>query len=278
MPLPLAVRSAPSIVLAALAVAAPGCASRPPLESAPSVAQNNASRFTWSVIGHSLHRQPIEATTLGHGPRRIYLIGLIHGDEPEGLAILPQLCEELNHPDLLEMTAVRLVRNMNPDGAKAGSRGNARGVDLNRNWPARNFTPSTSRGDRPLSEPETLAVYADLLTFRPELVIVLHSTVRGGPFVNFDGPAASIAERFAAAAAELDPQWHTRADMGYATPGSLGTYIGVDRRIPILTVEFARGRDADAAALAGLLAAIRYAANEVVPTGTAEVEAWPKAD
>ena len=74
------------------------------------------------------------------------------------------------------------------------------------------------------SEPETLAVYADLLTFRPDLVIVLHSTRRHGPFINYDGPAEVHAERFADAAARFDPAWHTRPDMGYATPG----YIDFD--------------------------------------------------
>lgn len=141
------------------------------------------------MIGHSLHRQPIEATTLGHGPRRIYLIGLIHGNEPEGLAILPQLCEELNHPDQLEMTAVRLVRNMNPDGAKAGSRGNARGVDLNRNfplpwgrrpsrWPGSGSSrpgDATYRGQAPLSEPETRALAALLERVDPHAAVGLHS-------------------------------------------------------------------------------------------------------
>lgn len=211
----------------------------------------------WTTIGHSLQRRPIHAAMVGGGPRRVYLIGLIHGDETEGQAILDEAIARLAGPDLAAAATVRVVRDMNPDGSEAGRRGNARGVDLNRNWPARNFSPSRARGPHPLSEPETLAVFADLVTFRPDLVIVLHSTSRGGPFVNYDGPAEALAESFASAAASFDPEWRTRAEMGYPTPGSLGTCLGVNRGVPILTIEFARGRDGDEAALAGLLAAVR---------------------
>lgn len=258
-------RNPPRLLLMLLLAGLAGCATpdsqggRSDLRVAADAASPAPAAIAWATIGHSIHRRPIKAATLGAGPRRIYLVGLIHGDEAEGLAILPDLIHHLGRADLSAAATVRIVRDMNPDGSAAGSRGNARGVDLNRNWPATNFSPSQSRGDRPLSEPETLAVYADLLTFEPELVIVLHSTTRGGPFVNYDGPADLVAERFASAAARLDPDWHTRAEMGYPTPGSLGTYIGVDRRIPILTVEFARGEDGDEAAPVGLLAVIQGA-------------------
>src|SRR5438093_1211107 len=40
----------------------------------------------WTKIGSSVRGKPIEAVTLGNGPRHIYVIGGIHGDEPEGPA------------------------------------------------------------------------------------------------------------------------------------------------------------------------------------------------
>lgn len=58
--------------------------------------------------------------------------------------------------------------------------------------------------------------------------------------------------------------WRIVADMGYATPGSLGTFMGIDRNIPILTIEFRRGQDPDAvlrAARAGFHALIEAAAS-----------------
>ncbi|MCC5822494.1 MAG: succinylglutamate desuccinylase/aspartoacylase family protein [Phycisphaerales bacterium] len=206
-------------------------------------------------IGRSIHQAPIVAEDHGRGRARVYLIGLIHGDEPEGYQALDDIRRLLRrHPGI----RVRLVPDMNPDGRLAGTRGNARGVDLNRNWPASNFTPHPQRGESPLSEPEARAVHDDLLAFRPDVLIVLHSITRGGPFVNFDGPdpAADLARVFAdAAGATGDPRWRVVPSMGYPTPGSLGTFAGTDMVIPTLTVEFERGHDPETArqaAVAGI--------------------------
>lgn len=213
-------------------------------------------------IGRSVDHAPIVAEGHGRGRARVYLIGLIHGDEPEGLATLDAV-----RPILRRQTGVRvrLVPDMNPDGRVAGTRGNTRGIDLNRNWPASNFTAHRRRGEAPLSEPESAAVHADLIRFRPDVLIVLHSISRGGPFVNFDGPepAEHLARVFVDAAAMTgDPRWRVVPSMGYPTPGSLGTYAGIDRGIPTLTIEFERGHDPDAARAASA-AGMRAVLNEV---------------
>lgn len=220
-------------------------------------------------IGRSVEGAAIVAEDHGRGRQRVYVIGLIHGNEPEGYAALGEVRRVLGeHPGV----RVRLVPTMNPDGQTAGTRGNARGVDLNRNWPASNFTPAQDRGPAPLSEPESGAVFADLMRFNPEVLIVLHSIRRGGPFVNFDGPepARGLAAAFAEAAARDDPRWRVVPSMGYSTPGSLGTFAGVDLRIPTLTVEFERGHDPDKARRAvgeGLDAVLRSLARESRATG-----------
>lgn len=206
-------------------------------------------------IGRSVQQAPIVAEDHGRGRTGVYLIGLIHGDEPEGHQTLDDVRGVLSrHPGV----RVRLVPDMNPDGHAGATRSNARGVDLNRNWPASNFSPSIDRGPAPLTEPETRAVLDDLRRFRPDLLIVLHSIRRGGPFVNFDGPepAAQLARAFAeGAAATGDYRWRVVPSMGYDTPGSLGTFAGTDLAIPTLTVEFERGHDPRAArraAVAGI--------------------------
>lgn len=157
---------------------------------------------------------------------------------------------------------IRILRDLNPDGTAAWRRVNARGHDLNRNWPARNFDPGTTGGPAPLSEPETRALEQDLRAFRPDIVIALHSASIG-PLVNYDGPAAELAAIFVAAAQTVSPEWHVLADMGYPTSGSLGSYLGIDRNLPILTIEFRRGED-EATATAALrkgLAAVIHAAD-----------------
>lgn len=206
-----------------------------------------------SVAGRSIEAVTIAPTGVGASPARVLVIGSIHGNEPEGLpAVQPLvhvLCQARDDGTLA--ATVRVIRDLNPDGTAAGSRTNARGIDLNRNFAASNFTPSQDRGSAPLSEPESRALAAELDAFGPDLIIVFHS-IRSGPFVNFDGPAAHLAEVFVAAAKRSDPRWRVEPSMGYPTPGSLGTFVGIDRGLAILTVEFRRGHDAAAARRAGV--------------------------
>src|SRR5690606_794335 len=139
-------------------------------------------------IGSSREGRELLARTHGHGPARVYWIGGIHGDEPEGGCELDVLLTLLADPAVRAGHTVRVLLDANPDRTAAGTRGNARGVDLNRNLPARSFEPSRRHGPAALSEPETRALWEDLERFAPELVVVQHSAGRG-PFVNFDGPA-----------------------------------------------------------------------------------------
>lgn len=208
-------------------------------------------------LGPSVEGTVIKTHIAGKSRPMLAIIGGIHGNEAESVEPLRDVIwwHHWNPPaDML----VGAVVNMNPDGIEAGTRGNARGVDLNRNWPASNFEPSAAHGPEPLSEPESAEVHGWLEEWKPEVVIVLHS-IRSGPFVNFDGPAEHYAEVFTAAATGVDPEagWHVKPDMGYATPGSFGSYYGKDLGVPTLTVEFKRGcseEDAERVLKAGVAA------------------------
>ena len=182
-----------------------------------------------SVLG-----RPLEVTVTGDGERTVLMLAGIHGDEAQGVDIARALAEEARQrPDLLHARVV-IMPAVNPDGLAAGTRGNARGVDLNRNYPTDNFAPGQP-GDRfyggpqPASEPETRAVLAVIEEYRPDLIVALHAPLA---CVNYDGPAQDQAAAFARAAGlPLEP------DLGYATPGSLGTYYGREAGIPVITVE-----------------------------------------
>lgn len=193
----------------------------------------------WRPIGASREGRPLRMTRLGRGPRRVLWIGGIHGDEREGRVATAQLpIALLREPSALDRVTLTIVEDVNPDGTAQGMRGNARGVDLNRNYPAPNFKPSRFFGSRPLDQPESRALHDLILDERPHLVIVAHAW-RGDHFVNFDGPAEALAQRFS----RLSGYRVQPSDGIAATPGSLGSWVGGTLGTPILTLEFLRGRD-----------------------------------
>ncbi len=232
---------------------------------------------TWESIGLSIRGKPIQATTIGAGPKRLYIVGGIHGDEPEGpevAAALPAAFGEM--PGLGEWT-IRVVRDMNPDGSNAGKKTNTRGVDLNRNWPSKDFKPSPPYSKRPASELETIALKKDLERFKPDVVIVFHAS-HLGPFFHGAGKDPKLAVKLAGGARQIDANWTTRQQLRYDTPGSLSTYLAEQQGLTAITVEFGRMKDAStnaaavrAALLAGLGKAGESDASPVNETVTQEV-------
>jgi protein MpaA len=125
------------------------------------------------VIGHSVQHRPITVVHVaGTGPR-ILVVGCIHGNEPAGIAIVRAL--EQAHP----RADLWLVPVLNPDGLAAGTRQNAHGVDLNRNFPSlwQQFGHPGSTyysGPRPFSEPETRAARDLIREVKPRYTIWYH--------------------------------------------------------------------------------------------------------
>jgi protein MpaA len=192
----------------------------------------------WVTVGYSVQGRPLRRLSVGSGPRRVLWIGGIHGDEPQGAAATAALPAAFHAAHLERRVSLTILEDANPDGRAANTHDNAHHVDLNRNFPARNFDATNPEyGGRPLSEPESQAVYNLVAATHPNLVIVCHA-FRGDRFINYDGPAASLARRFAA----LSPLPVKRSDeIGYRTPGSLGSFVGIERRVPILTIEWLDG-------------------------------------
>lgn len=220
------------------------------------------SRF---LVGSSLLGRAIEGRAAGAGPTRLLVHGGIHGDEPGAVAAVERFLAAL--PD--GGPRVVAVAAANPDGLAAGTKDNARGVDLNRNFPSSSWRasalagPSTVvgarylPGQRPLSEPESAALAALIAVEDPLRLVAVHQPLR---CVNFDGPARALAERMAAACG-----WPVVADIGYPTPGSFGTCYGVDGGREVITLELPRPATEEdlAAAVRALLAACHDA-----PTST----------
>lgn len=148
-------------------------------------------------LGRSVEGRPIDAIERGTpGGTKVVVLGVIHGDEDAGAAIVDRL-GELAVPEGIDLW---LVPSMNPDGQANGTRTNAHGVDLNRNFPL-GWTRIGRPGDwqysgtGPASEPETKAVVGFLEEAKPSLVIWYHQDLnRIAPAT---GRAGEIRRRYA---------------------------------------------------------------------------------
>lgn len=130
------------------------------------------------VIGHSVRDRPIVAWHLGEpGKRKVLLIATMHGNEGKPRQILTSLRDgrRIRGIDLW------VVPVYNPDGLVRGTRKNAHGVDLNRNFPYRwaDLDGSYESGPRAGSEPETKAMMAFLRKIRPSKIISFHQPLYG---------------------------------------------------------------------------------------------------
>ncbi|UCD50397.1 MAG: DUF2817 domain-containing protein [Phycisphaerales bacterium] len=181
------------------------------------------------VLGHSVQGRPILAQLFGDGPDATLFIATIHGNEPAGTPLMGALADHLtDHPELLRGRRVVVVAVANPDGMARRTRENIRGVDLNRNFEARNRINNATNGLGALSEPESKAIHAAIDQFSPDRIISLHQPLN---CIDYDGPAKALAARMAT-------YCHLSVKKLGARPGSLGSYTGEELGIPTITMEF----------------------------------------
>src|SRR5437868_15096565 len=133
-----------------------------------------------------------------------------------------------------------LVPQFNIEGVLNKTRGNAKGIDLNRNlktkdWSPEVKTPRYHPGPSAGSEPENQALMKYIDEKKPNWILSLHSW---HPVLNVNGDC-----RAAAAVLAKHTGYKIDDDIGYPTPGCLGTYAGLERQPPTLTYEIQRGQD-----------------------------------
>lgn len=235
---------------------------------------NRSVRSKSLILGRSVEGRPIHAHCFPGRGDAILVLGGFHGDEPKSVYVAQQLMEALRRSPT-EMSASPLTKGgqrgvsasplhkggqrgvlrnadcanilahasyvivpiVNPDGYERRKRRNANGVDLNRNFPTKNWTLGDPRsrmfgGRRSASEPETRAVIRAVERFSPRCIITIHSIDRNRFCNNYDGPGQRIAE-----AMHRINHYPVTASIGYPTPGSFGTYAGAERGIPTITLE-----------------------------------------
>jgi N-acetylmuramoyl-L-alanine amidase len=133
------------------------------------------------TVGRSVDGRPIDALRVGSpsAERVVLVVGEIHGTERAGRSVVRRL-RQLRPP---RGTALLLVDSANPDGGRAGTRWNAHGVDLNRNF-AFGWRPlgvpfdTYHSGPGPLSEPESAALAALISRVQPRVTVWYHQHMR----------------------------------------------------------------------------------------------------
>ena len=201
--------------------------------------QRGVILHTGTVFGNSVEGNPLTVWLPETTKPEILVLASIHGDEAETTVVLSDALRSIS-PDGLKNAAI-LCGNV--DGLARGTRGNARGVDLNRNFPTANWSAEPvyyksrrnepqdielSPGEHPASEPETKALLSLLKQLKPRAVVTLHSAL-----ACIDDADGSMLGRCLSQKTGLPLE----VGVGYPTPGSFGSWAS-EQNLNLITYEF----------------------------------------
>lgn len=177
-------------------------------------------------------------------------LGGIHGDEIPTVYVTLKLAHYIkDNPSVVRDKCIIIAPLVNPDGffSNPPRRVNARGVDLNRNFPTREWSSRALRewqrkhggnkryypGRKGGSETETMFQVALIKRYRPGKILAVHSPLN---VYDFDGPSSDL-DSFSNWLEKISEETgHPLKRFGFF-PGSLGNYAGQERAIFTLTLE-----------------------------------------
>ena len=184
--------------------------------------------ITSVLVGYSEAMRPIYMEKINEGEQRILIIATIHGNEWSGYPLLRAFLEEIDREyPLLEDVSLLILPLSNPDAYAIDRRNNLNWVDINRNFPADNYGRSRRDGTSSFSEKESQIIDNIVENYDATGIVVFHE-----PFncIDYNGPAKDWAE-FVGAQSQLPVK--KLSEMS----GSIGSYFGKNREIPVLTIE-----------------------------------------
>lgn len=183
------------------------------------------------VGGVSVENRKVNYHVLGTGDDVVFVLASIHGNEKAGTPVATALVEHLKENwDLLIGRKVIVMPVANPDGFANNSRGNANGIDLNRNFATFNRINNFTNGAHASSEPETRMLERLIDQYDPDRILTFHEALS---CIDYDGPGEKLS------------QWMGQyCDLPVkklgCRPGSMGSYAGETLGIPIVTIELTK--------------------------------------
>jgi protein MpaA len=219
------------------------------------------SRYGWTdvkpgAIPWEYHRttknnHPLMFTYFGNTTGNCVLfLGGVHGDELPTVYLMLKLAHYVKeNPAMFKDKCIVIAPLVNPDSflSAVPTRVNAGGVDINRNFPTRDWQKDAIRqwiakgkknkryypGAKPASEQETMFQTALIKRFQPQKILSVHSPLN---FFDYDGPSSDL-NSFEQWMEKISKEAnHPFKKFGYY-PGSLGNYAGHERNIFTLTLE-----------------------------------------
>lgn len=219
---------------------------------------SQCEKYQWNHVRSSFWGNPIIWHVFGSeedhqvAPKNTTLILCgVHGDEITPIKFCFDILEDLaNNPQIYGSDLVVVAPIVTPDSfmRKIPSRTNARGVDVNRNFPTTDWDKSAislwkSRyrsdrrrfpGNKALSEQETIFQVNLIKRYNPNKILSVHSPLT---LIDYDGPAHEDHGGKQLLVQMSDRAGKYKINNYPFFTGSLGNYAGNERNIPTYTIE-----------------------------------------
>lgn len=213
----------------------------------------------WEYERLTVKGNPLVYQTFFNNPKvdnKTLVLCAVHGDEIASAYLCIHLVRDIVYdlPEIHQNTNFIIAPIVNPDSflSDKPTRTNANGVDLNRNFPTKDWEakalstwkngyrsdPRRFPGDVPGSEEETIFQMELIERFKPSKIISIH-----GPYGFWDYDMAEHpsplrweeSKKLAYSAGKKSKNFPVKNFRTF--PGSLGNYAGSERNIPTYTLE-----------------------------------------
>ena len=205
----------------------------------------------WEYYRTTQNKRPLIFVHYGKSESNcILFLGAVHGDELPTIYLMLKLVQYIkDNPLILKDKCIVVAPLLNPDGFLAfpPHRVNANGVDINRNFPTKDWYKNALRqwnvkyhknkrynpGQKPASEQETIFQMALIKRFKPQKILTVHSPLN---FFDYDGPSSDL-DNFEHWMEMICKESNHPLKKFGVFPGSLGNYAGNERNIFTITLE-----------------------------------------